>query len=218
MSTGMKPFLVRTSGALAVAALALSMSFGGVSAARAEEPQTVFLQGQEMALVPVKSIEALEKRIAYLEETVKSLTEAWQHIDTHRICASDPNGESETCLTKPQLDALIAAQPPVAQAAAEAPAAEVPAPEAPVAEAPAPEAPTVVAVTPPPTVEPVENMATVEAVEPPPAVLASEAQQDEPEQTGSITLLAPPAPADAQPQAETEPAEVQSTEAQLPNE
>jgi hypothetical protein len=50
-----------------------------------------------------------------LEETVKSLTEAWQHIDTHRVCASDPKGESETCLTKPQLDALIAAQPGVAQ-------------------------------------------------------------------------------------------------------
>jgi hypothetical protein len=224
----MKPFLVRTSGALAVAALALSMSFGGVSAARAEEQQIVFLQGQEMALVPVKSIEALEQRIAYLEETVKSLTEAWQHIDTHRVCASDPKSESETCLTKSQLDALIAAQPSVAQANAEAPAAEAPiaeapiaeapvaeAPvaEAPVAEAPAPEVPTVVAVAPPPTVEPVESMVTVESAEPPAAVVASEAQQDEPEQTGSITLLAPSAPAEAQtqveaqPQAETEPAE-----------
>ena len=220
MSTGMKPFLVRTSGALAVAALALSMSFGGVSAARAEEQQIVFLQGQEMALVPVKSIEALEQRIAYLEETVKSLTEAWQHIDTHRVCASDPKSESETCLTKSQLDALIAAQPSVAEApAAEAPAAEAPVAEAPVAEAPAPEVPTVVAVAPPPTVEPVESMATVESAEPPAAVVASEAQQGEPEQTGSITLLAPPAPAEAQPQVEAQPqAETEPAESPAPKE
>ena len=225
MSTGMKPFLVRTSGALAVAALALSMSFGGVSAARAEEQQIVFLQGQEMALVPVKSIEALEQRIAYLEETVKSLTEAWQHIDTHRVCASDPKSESETCLTKSQLDALIAAQPSVAEApaaeapVAEAPVAEAPVAEAPVAEAPAPEVPTVVAVAPPPTVEPVESMATVESAEPPAAVVASEAQQGEPEQTGSITLLAPPAPAEAQPQVEAQPqAETEPAESPAPKE
>ena|SRR5215471_12321796 len=192
MSTGMKPFLVRTSGALAFAALALSLSFGGVSAARAEESQTIFQQGQEMALVPVKSIEALEQRIAYLEETVAALTEAWRHIDTHRICASDPKGESETCLTKSQLDALLATQPPVTQAAVEPPAAE----------APAAEAPAVIAVAPPPPVEPVESVATVEAVEPPVAVVASEAQQDEPEQTGSIKPLAPTALADEQPQAE----------------
>jgi hypothetical protein len=188
MSTGMKPFLVRTFGALAVAALALSLSFGAVSAAAAEESQTIFLQGQEMALVPVKSIEALEQRIAYLEETVAALTEAWQHIDKHRICVSDPKGESETCLTKPQLDALLAAQPPAAQAAAEPPAAE----------APTAEATAVIAVAPPSPVEPVESVATVEAAETPAAVVASQAQQDEPEQTGSIKLLVPTAPEEAE--------------------
>lgn len=174
MSTGLKPFLMRTSGALAVAAIALSLTFGG-SAAHAEEPQSVFVQGQEMALVPVKSIEALEKRIAYLEETVNTLTEAWQHIDTHRICVSDPKGESETCLTKTQLDALIAAQPPVAQAAAEPAAAPAPA----VAEAA------------PPAAEPAESVAKAEAAEPVPAEVA---RQDEPEHIGAI---APAAPAEA---------------------
>ena len=227
MCTGLKPFFVRASGALAIAALVLSSSLAGASAARAEEPQTVILQGQEMALVPLKSIEALEQRIARLEETVAALTEAWQHIDTHRICATDPRGESETCVTKSQLDALLAAQPPAAQAAAEpatkeapvaeAPVAEAPLAEAPLAEAPVAEAPTVaaqaptaeaptpeaaavIAVAPPPVLEPAESVATVVAAAPPVAV-ASEAQQDEPEHTGSI---APLAPAQAQPPAETE--------------
>src|SRR6516225_3300355 len=175
MSTGLKPFFVRASGALAVAALVLSSSLAGASAARAEEPQTVILQGQEMALVPLKSIEALEQRIAHLEETVASLTEAWQHIDTHRICATDPRGESETCVTKSQLDALLAAQPAMAQAAAEPAAKEAPVAEAPVAEAPTvaaqvptaeaptPEAPAVIAVAPPPVLEGAESVATVEA-------------------------------------------------------
>ena len=213
MSTGLKPFFVRASGALAVAALMLSSSLAGASAARAEELQTVILQGQEMALVPLKSIEALEQRIAHLEETVASLTEAWQHIDTHRICATDPRGESETCVTKSQLDALLAAQPAMAQAAAEPAAKEAPVAEAPVAEAPTvaaqvptaeaptPEAPAVIAVAPPPVLEGAESVATVEAAAPPVAVAASQAQEDEPEHTGSI---APLAPAQAQPPAETE--------------
>jgi hypothetical protein len=208
MSTGLKPFFVRASGALAVAALVLSSSLAGASAARAEEPQTVILQGQEMALVPLKSIEALEQRIAHLEETVAALTEAWQHIDTHRICATDPRGESETCVTKSQLDALLAAQPAMAQAAAEPAAKEAPVAEAPIAEAPtvaaqAPtaEAPAAIAVAPPPVLEPAESVATVEAAAPPVAVAASQAQEDEPEHTGSI---APLAPAQAQPPAETE--------------
>ena len=213
MCTGLKPFFVRASGALAVAALVLSSSLAGASAARAEEPQTIILQGQEMALVPLKSIEALEQRIAHLEETVASLTEAWQHIDTHRICATDPRGESETCVTKSQLDALLAAQPAMAQAAAEPAAKEAPVAEAPVAEAPTvaaqvptaeaptPEAPAVIAVAPPPVLEGAESVATVEAAAPPVAVAASQAQEDEPEHTGSI---APLAPAQAQPPAETE--------------
>ena len=213
MSAGLMPFFVRASGALAVAALVLSSSLAGASAARAEEPQTIILQGQEMALVPLKSIEALEQRIAHLEETVASLTEAWQHIDTHRICATDPRGESETCVTKSQLDALLAAQPAMAQAAAEPAAKEAPVAEAPVAEAPTvaaqvptaeaptPEAPAVIAVAPPPVLEGAESVATVEAAAPPVAVAASQAQEDEPEHTGSI---APLAPAQAQPPAETE--------------
>jgi TolA-binding protein len=171
----MKPFVVRTSGVLAAAALAFSLTLGGASAARADEPQTISQDGQEMALVPVKSIEALEKRIAYLEETVNSLTEAWQHIDTHHICVSDLKDEDETCISKRQLDKLLALQAPAKEASAVSPA--------PVAEVA------------PPKTEPVETVATVEATEPPSAVIASEVQ--EPEHTGSITPAAPSSEAPA---------------------
>ena len=155
----MMPFVVRTSGVLAAAALAFSLTFGGV--ARAEELQTVFLEGQEMALVPVKSIEALEKRIAYLEETVNSLTEAWQHIDRHRLCISDANGEAETCLTKSQLDVLLPAPTPTPAPVPEAHASEV------------------------------GSAATVEPTEPAAAVVASEARTEEPEHASSTTPAAP---------------------------
>ena len=52
---------------------------------------------------------ALEQHVIYLEETVNALTDSWQHIDTHRLCITDDSG-AETCLTKPQLDALLVIQ------------------------------------------------------------------------------------------------------------
>ncbi len=186
MSAGFKPFAVRTSGVLAaVAALALSLGLGGTSAARADEPQAISAPAEEMTLVPAKSIEALEQRIAFLEEQVTSLTQAWQHIDTHRICVSDAKGEGETCLTKPELDALLTKEAPVAEA--KPAVAEPPA----VAEAkPTVEEPPAVAAA-PPTVEPVESVATVESTEPPAAVVASETPKDEQDLTGSIKPAAP---------------------------
>jgi hypothetical protein len=71
-----------------------------------------------MVLVPVKVVETLEQRIIFLEETVAALTESWQHIDTHRLCVSDDS--AETCITKSQLDVLLAR---LAQAAAGQPEA-----------------------------------------------------------------------------------------------
>jgi hypothetical protein len=59
-----------------------------------------------MVLVPVKSIDALEQRVKYLEESIAGLTEAWQHINTHRLCVSDDSG-AETCITKAQLDSVL---------------------------------------------------------------------------------------------------------------
>ena len=70
---------------------------------------------QDTVLIPVKDVQALEQRIIYLEEKVAAFTEAWQHIDTHRLCVSDDSG-AETCITKPQLDALLSSQTHAAEA------------------------------------------------------------------------------------------------------
>ena len=123
--------LARPSAAVAAAAaLAFWFTFGGSQLVRAEDPETISPPGQDMILVPAKTVDALEKRITYLEETVAALTESWQHIDTHRFCVSDDSG-AETCINKAQLDAMLiafaqakASQAPVAQEANASPAAE----------------------------------------------------------------------------------------------
>jgi hypothetical protein len=107
MKTSMKSLLVRPSAAVAAAAVLASwFTFGGAQMVRAEDPAAQSPAGQDMVLVPAKTVSELEKRVIYLEETVAALTEAWQHIDTHRLCASDDAG-AETCVTKAQLDLVI---------------------------------------------------------------------------------------------------------------
>ncbi|HEY2227511.1 MAG TPA: hypothetical protein VGI22_07165 [Xanthobacteraceae bacterium] len=123
MKTRAKSWLVSTSSAFAIALLAFSLTVGGSRAVRANDPETVSYPGQETVLVPVKDLQLLEQRVAYLEESVTALTASWQHIDTHRLCVSDEAGASETCITKAQLDGLLASQATVA--AAPAPAAVV---------------------------------------------------------------------------------------------
>jgi hypothetical protein len=86
--------------------LAFWFTFGGPQAVRADDPETASFPGQEMVLVPAKSIDALEHRVVYLEETVASLSEKWQQISTHRLCVSDDTG-AETCITKAQLDSFL---------------------------------------------------------------------------------------------------------------
>jgi hypothetical protein len=103
-----------TSSAIAVALLAFSFAVGGSQAVRADELESLLHPAQDMVLVSAKDVEALTKRLAYLEEQVAALTESWQHINTHRLCVSDDS--FETCITKPQLDALLASQAHVAQA------------------------------------------------------------------------------------------------------
>jgi hypothetical protein len=90
----------------AATALAAWFTFGGSQIARAEDPETISPPAQEMILVPAKDVHTLEQRVAYLEETVAALTEAWQHINTHRLCVSDDSG-AETCITKAQLDVFL---------------------------------------------------------------------------------------------------------------
>ena len=131
MKTTMKSLFVRPSAAIAAAAvLGFWFAFGGAQIARAEDAETLSPPGQDMVLMPVKAVNALEQRVIYLEETIAALTESWQHINTHRLCVSDEGG-AETCITKAQLDFLLTqldraetSQSPVSQEAKVSPPAE----------------------------------------------------------------------------------------------
>jgi hypothetical protein len=131
MTTTVKSLLVRPSAAIAAAALlGFLFTFGGSQSARAEDIETVSPPAQDMILVSVKTVNELEQRIVYLEETVEALTQSWQHIETHRLCVSDEGG-SQTCITKSQLDFILAklataeiSQPAAAQEAKAAAPAE----------------------------------------------------------------------------------------------
>jgi hypothetical protein len=107
MKITVKSRLDRPSAAVAAAALlAFWFTFGGSQSARAEDLETLSPPAQDMILVSVKTVNELERRIIYLEETVEALTESWQHIETHRLCVSDDGG-AQTCITKPQLDFIL---------------------------------------------------------------------------------------------------------------
>jgi hypothetical protein len=161
MKTRAKSWLISTSSAFSVALLAFSFSVGDSHAVRAGDPEIVSYPGQETVVVPVKDLQVLEQRVRYLEESVADLTESWQHIDTHRLCVSDDAGATETCITKPQLDALLVSQAAVAQASA---------PEAVVAEAKTL-----------PAEEPVAVAATEDKSEPTPGTSVTEVSQKDPE-------------------------------------
>jgi hypothetical protein len=104
MKTTLKPRFARPCLAAAVM-LAFCLTFGA-QAVRAEVSDNPSVPGQDMILVPAKTVSELEQRIIYLEENVAALTESWQHINTHRLCVSDDSG-AETCISKSQLDALL---------------------------------------------------------------------------------------------------------------
>jgi hypothetical protein len=125
------------------AAAAFAFWLAGAPLVQAEE--ALAPPGQDMVLVPAKVVQTLEQRVIFLEETVAALTESWQHIDTHRLCIFDDS--SETCITKPQLDMLLAklAQaetgPPAPLQHASAAATDAPPPAQPVEIAAAPSEP-----------------------------------------------------------------------------
>jgi hypothetical protein len=107
MKTTVKSRLDRRSAAAAAAALlAFWFTFGGSQSARADDLDTVSPPAQDMILVSVKTVNEIEQRIIYLEETVEALTQSWQHIETHRLCVSDDGG-AQTCITKSQLDFIL---------------------------------------------------------------------------------------------------------------
>jgi hypothetical protein len=110
MKTTMKSLFAGSYAIAAAALLGFWFTFGAAQMARAEDAETLSPPGQDMVLVPVKTVSALEQRVIYLEETVAALTESWQHINTHRLCVSDDSG-AETCVTKAQLDVLLTQSP-----------------------------------------------------------------------------------------------------------
>ena len=102
----MRSRFLSSSAAIATAAiLAFWFTFGS-QVVRADDPGALASPGQQMVLVPVKTIDALEQRVKYLEKSGADLTESWQHINTHRLCVSDDSG-AETCITKAQLDSVL---------------------------------------------------------------------------------------------------------------
>jgi len=132
MKTRIKALLVTTAGAGAVALLALSAGLGGARAVRAELPDTLATARPDTVLISTAALDGLEQRVSYLEGIVASLTLSSQHIKTYQLCVSGDSG-TETCITQPQLEALLAnhayaveaAQPaPHASAGASPPATE----------------------------------------------------------------------------------------------
>jgi hypothetical protein len=163
--------------AAAAAVVAFWFMIGGAQAVRAEDSENLSPPGQDMILVSAKTVNELEQRILFLEETVEALTVSWQHIDTHRLCISDDGG-AETCISKPQLDALLiqfaqakSSEPAVSQEAAVAPPAE----------------PVEMAATIAPSTEPGTDPGTEATVEPTTVVGENLPSGQEPEFTGTVT-------------------------------
>ena len=165
----------------AAAVLAFCFAIGGAQAVRSEDTDILSPPGQDMVLVPAKTVNELEQRILFLEESIEALTVSWQHINTHRLCVSDDSG-AETCISKPQLDALLIrfaqaerSEPVAAQEVAAAP------PAAPVEMATtiAPSAEPTAELTPDPGTEPIAEPATVVGENLP--------SGQEPEFTGTVT-------------------------------
>jgi hypothetical protein len=170
MKTRVNTFLPSTSSAIAIALLTLSFAVGSSRAVRADDPESLSIPVQETVVMPVKDVQALEQRVIYLEEKVATLTEVWQHFNTHQLCASDDDG-TETCITKAQLDTLLIGQ---ARAAAASPVTAIMG-----------EANSL------PVAETIAIATTTDDSEPEHGAVPSEVSKDqEPEQTGALMPIA----------------------------
>ena len=116
MKTRIKAMLVTASSAMAVALVALSFALGGARTVRAEDPAALAAERPDMVLISAAALDRIEKRVSDLEGIVASLSLASQHVSTSKLCISGENGE-ETCLSKSQLDALLATPAPAAEIA-----------------------------------------------------------------------------------------------------
>ena len=118
MKTRMKALLVAAYGVIAAVLLASPFATDG-RAVRAEVPDALSAARSQMVMISTAALDGLEQRVSYLEGVVASLTLASQHVRTYQLCISGDDG-AETCLTKPQLDALLGNQAQLVQAAPQA--------------------------------------------------------------------------------------------------
>jgi hypothetical protein len=132
MMTDQMPFSPKLAW-LPIVFVAFSMTFGAPVRAQSD---TNAPSWREIAVDSImNAVHAIEQRIASIETTVALFAGSFtsQQLNTRQLCVSDEPG-AQTCITKAQLDALLAK---IAHStAAEAPAAVIEAP-AEIAEAPA---------------------------------------------------------------------------------
>jgi hypothetical protein len=105
----MKALLVTTAGVVAAGLLASFFASGGPAAVRAEHAQGFAAARPDTVLISGAALDGLDQRLSYLEGVVASLTVSSQHISTYQLCVSGEGG-AETCLSRAQLDALLADQ------------------------------------------------------------------------------------------------------------
>jgi hypothetical protein len=116
-----------------VAALVLAFDFGGPGTVRAENAEVLQPSLQEAMVGPIlQTIEGLEQRLRGFEASVGAFADSFtsHRITAQTLCVSDESG-AQTCLTKEQLDFMIArlahaevAQPLVTVTDASAPPVE----------------------------------------------------------------------------------------------
>src|SRR5262245_56529027 len=107
MKTGLSSALVRRSGAIAVALLAVSFGFG-THVVRAQDPE-ISTAWSEMVFAPImKTVEGLNTRLSNIEATLGLFAASFnsEHMVARKLCIADDSG-AQTCITKSQLDAVL---------------------------------------------------------------------------------------------------------------
>jgi hypothetical protein len=114
---------------LPIALVAFSMAFGA-PAVRAQSDGSA-TSWRELADPIMNAIHAVEGRLSSIEASVALFAGSFttHELNTRQLCVSDETG-AQTCITKAQLDALLARMPQAAAAEPATPAAEAPAVEA----------------------------------------------------------------------------------------
>jgi hypothetical protein len=122
---------------LPIALVALSIAFGA-PAVHAQSDENA-ASWREIADPVINAVHSLEARFASIEASVAQFASSFttQQVNTRELCVLDETG-AQTCLTKAQLDALLAKMTQAAvEVTAEPPAARAEAPAVAVVEAPA---------------------------------------------------------------------------------